>query len=60
MIRVNKSIGQDGLANRHCKLPTRPHNYAMMIQNTAELQWLERLRNHENMFETVGVRANKC
>ena len=27
---------------------------------TAELQWLEHLRNHENMFETGVVRANEC
>ena len=26
---------------------------------TAELQWLEHLRNHENMFETGVVRANE-
>ena len=27
---------------------------------TVELQWLEQLRNHENMFETGVVRANEC
>ena len=27
---------------------------------TVELQWLEHLWNHENMFETVVVRANEC
>ena len=27
---------------------------------TVEPQWLEHLWNHENMFETVVVRANKC
>ena len=27
---------------------------------TVELQWLEHLRNHENMFETGVVRANEC
>ena len=25
-----------------------------------ELQWLEHLWNHENMFETGEVRANEC
>ena len=28
--------------------------------DTAELQWLEHLGNHENMFETGIVRANEC
>ena len=27
---------------------------------TVELQWLEHLWNHENMFETGAVRANEC
>ena len=27
---------------------------------TIELQWLERLWNHENMFETGVVRGNEC
>ena len=27
---------------------------------TVELQWLEHLWNHENMFETGVVRANEC
>ena len=27
---------------------------------TVELQWLEHLWNHENMFETGVVRANVC
>ena len=27
---------------------------------TAELQWLEHLWDHENMFETGVVRANEC
>ena len=27
--------------------------------NTVELQWLEQLWNHENMFETGVVRANE-
>ena len=30
------------------------------LQNTVELQWLEHLWNHENMFETGVVRANEC
>ena len=28
--------------------------------DTAELQWLEHLWNHEKMFETVVVRAYEC
>ena len=28
--------------------------------NTVELQWLEHLSNHENMFETRVDRANEC
>ena len=28
--------------------------------NTVELQWLEHLSDHENMFETGVVRANEC
>ena len=28
--------------------------------HTAELQWLEHLGNHENMFETRLVQANEC
>ena len=31
-----------------------------MYQFTVELQWLEHLGNHENMFETGVVRANEC
>ena len=27
--------------------------------NTVELQWLEHLWNHENMFETKVLRANE-
>ena len=27
---------------------------------TVELQWLEHLSDHENMFETGVVRANEC
>ena len=27
---------------------------------TVELQWLEHLWDHENMFETRVVRANEC
>ena len=32
----------------------------IMSQNTVELQWLEHLWDHENMFETGVVRANEC
>ena len=28
--------------------------------NAVELQWLEHLLNHGNMFKTEEVRANKC
>ena len=28
--------------------------------NPVELQWLEHLRDHENIFETGVVRANEC
>ena len=28
--------------------------------DTGELQWLEHLWNHENMFETGVVRVNEC
>ena len=31
----------------------------MFGQYTAELQWLEHLRNYENMFETEVVRASE-
>ena len=31
-----------------------------MYTKTVELQWLEHLWNHENMFETEVVRANEC
>ena len=30
------------------------------LQNTVELQWLEHLWNHENMFETGVVRTDEC
>ena len=29
-------------------------------QHTVKLQWLEHLRNYENMFETGVIRANEC
>ena len=29
------------------------------VLNTVELQWLEHLRDHENMFETGVVPANE-
>ena len=32
----------------------------MMIFRTVDLQWLEHLGNHENMFETGVVRAKEC
>ena len=30
------------------------------LLDTVELQWLEHLWNHENMFETGVVRAYEC
>ena len=30
-----------------------------LLEDTAELQWLEHLRDHENEFETGVVRANE-
>ena len=34
--------------------------FPMRNPNTVEVQWLEHLWNHENMFETGVVRANAC
>ena len=36
--------------------------YKLLIQaeKTVELQWLEHLSDHENMFEIGVVRANEC
>ena len=31
-----------------------------LIAFTVELQWLEHVWNHENMFEARVVRANEC
>ena len=31
-----------------------------MTDSTVELQWLEHLWSHDNMFETGVVRANEC
>ena len=36
------------------------HVFAYAVTNTAEVQWLEHLWNHENMFEAGVVRANEC
>ena len=33
--------------------------YWVPVLDTDELQWLEHLQNHENMFETRVVRANE-
>ena len=30
------------------------------MEHTVELQWLEHLWDHQNMFETGEVRANEC
>ena len=32
----------------------------LSLKSDVELQWLEHLRNHENMFETKVVQANEC
>ena len=40
------------------KLPRKRSLRHLFI--TVELQWLEHLWNHENMFETGLVRANEC
>ena len=32
----------------------------LAIVNSAELEWLEHLWNHGNMFETGVVRVNEC
>ena len=32
----------------------------IIIIITVELQWLEDLWDHENMFEIGGVQANEC
>ena len=34
-------------------------DYGFPCTNTVELQWLEHLWNHKNMFETAIVRANE-
>ena len=34
-------------------------NFAYYSRTSVELQWLERLWNHKNMFETGVVRANE-
>ena len=31
-----------------------------LVTSTVELQWLEHLWNHKNMFETGVVRASEC
>ena len=35
------------------------HIYEDMV-HTVELQWLERLCDHENMFETGAVQTDQC
>ena len=32
----------------------------VLLLNIVEVQWLEHLWNHENMFETGVVRASEC
>ena len=38
----------------------REFTITRVSSRTVELQWLEHLWNHENMFETGVVRANEC
>ena len=44
------------IAERDCDLIVQQG----LIAYTEELQWLEHLSDHENMFETGVVRANEC
>ena len=37
-----------------------PQDLEQTFGSTVELQWLEHLWNHEDMFETGVVRANDC
>ena len=32
----------------------------LYVSTTVELQWLEHVWNHENIFETGVVRGNEC
>ena len=58
------------IVNQHCymllnislnyNLPVVSHSVLIVMVNTVELQWLEHLWNHENMFETGVGRANEC
>ena len=38
--------------------PIMVNNFA--VPYTVEIQWLEHLWDHENMFETRVIRANEC
>ena len=40
--------------------PWPRYDMGKIIRNTVELQWLEHLWNHENIFETKVVRAIEC
>ena len=37
-----------------------PRTFTFAHAATVELQWLEHLWNHENIFETGVVQANEC
>ena len=57
--------GDTGITAAWIELSERIHtcihaNVILNEMNTVELQWLEHLWNHENMFEIWVVRANKC
>ena len=45
----------DGVALSRVVVPDR-----RACTDVADASWLEHLWNHENMFETGVVRANKC
>ena len=54
------SISNNSIAQiTHCSLKLL-HVFRCLEPHTAELQWLEHLWNHENMFERGVVRANEC
>ena len=57
--RINRSVLKNGLVPVICLTSLFPEEYIEKTY-TEELQWLEHLWNHENMFETGVVRVNEC
>ena len=53
----NQSFLLEHLVKMEKLLPLKMYPF---ILNTVELQCFEHLSDHENMFETGEVRANKC